>query len=488
MTQNPIQALLWYGAALLASLSVALINGGGLSYFDTAGYLEQGQASLSSLGLDLAPDAQTLQTSSDAGVGARDDGAVVGSRSAIYSMLVAGARFTLGLSAIPVLHAVAFLLAVALPVRIWLRQIPDARHLMPRLVAVPVILAGLTSLPFYVAYLMPDIFAPILLLMAATLAAFAPRMTWPERIFAVSYGVAAATTHPSHLLIAVVLLPAVALAALIVSGRRWWIATALTGLIALGAMAERVVFTTAVKYIRNAEVVYQPFLVIRVIADGPGYRYLQDSCPDPDISTCALYDILRKSDNPLRLTASHIMFETDPDLGSYKLLDAAQQKRIADDQIGFFLDVLIARPVDTIQAFIRNTLLQAGVYNSIRQTIPNAETLDGLFRMTDLAPPSLRETRLYDTRRELAWLDPFHRLIYGVALIVIAYLCLTPYRRPPLEMRIFVLMVLAGILANALVNGGISQPSDRYGARVIFLLPLAAGLLAMTRHLTEPRT
>ena len=34
------------------------------------------------------------------------------------------------------------------------------------------------------------------------------------------------------------------------------------------------------------------------------------------------------------------------------------------------------------------------------------------------------------------------------------------------------IMVLLGILANALVCGGISQPSTRYGARVIWLLPL----------------
>ncbi len=40
-------------------------------------------------------------------------------------------------------------------------------------------------------------------------------------------------------------------------------------------------------------------------------------------------------------------------------------------------------------------------------------------------------------------------------------------------------MLLFGILANALVCGGISQPATRYGARVIWLLPLAATILVL---------
>ena len=38
-------------------------------------------------------------------------------------------------------------------------------------------------------------------------------------------------------------------------------------------------------------------------------------------------------------------------------------------------------------------------------------------------------------------------------------------------------MVLLGVLANALVCGGISQPATRYGARVIWLLPLTATIM-----------
>jgi hypothetical protein len=40
--------------------------------------------------------------------------------------------------------------------------------------------------------------------------------------------------------------------------------------------------------------------------------------------------------------------------------------------------------------------------------------------------------------------------------------------------KVLVTMIGIGVLANAFVMGGVSQPATRYGSRVIWLLPLAA--------------
>ena len=61
-----------------------------------------------------------------------------------------------------------------------------------------------------------------------------------------------------------------------------------------------------------------------------------------------------------------------------------------------------------------------------------------------------------------------------------AALLLAP-RGLPASARVFGAMVLVGVLANALVCGGISQPATRYGARVAWLLPLTAVLLLLIR-------
>jgi len=43
----------------------------------------------------------------------------------------------------------------------------------------------------------------------------------------------------------------------------------------------------------------------------------------------------------------------------------------------------------------------------------------------------------------------------------------------------FALFVLAAVLGNTLICGGLSAPHPRYGARIMWLLPLAALVLAM---------
>jgi len=250
-------------------------------------------------------------------------------------------------------------------------------------------------------------------------------MTVLEIIFALILGVIAVVTHPSHLLIAGLLIPVIAIASFAMARPKWWLAPFLICLIVLGGFAERVLFASAVKTVRSSEVVYQPFLTARTIADGPGLMVLQDNCPNVEIPTCALYEALQKSDDPWRLTASHIMFESSPELGSFKFLSLEDQARVAHDQIPFFLKVLRERPIALTWSFLQNTLDQANLF-SIQYTIPTEQTLVNVNNLTDIA-----------------------------------------------------MVVLIGVLVNAFVCGGISQPSDRYGARVAFLLPIATSFILL---------
>ena len=57
-------------------------------------------------------------------------------------------------------------------------------------------------------------------------------------------------------------------------------------------------------------------------------------------------------------------------------------------------------------------------------------------------------------------------------------------RCSPRELKLMANMLIIGILVNAFVCGGVSQPADRYGARVAFLLPLGLAFLQifLQRH------
>lgn len=479
-----MRGLLWTLAAALACLSVLILNGGPLFYYDTAGYFDQGSTALRQLGIAPAPSPDPASAAPDAaapagGVGGDAGGGVGtvdGSRSAVYA-IVAGLLAHLGaLDAIVVLNLVAVLLALWLPVRVAVRtgllDGPVARG-----VALPLIVASLGSLPFYIAYLMPDIFAPVLLILAAAFAGFGRSMRAWEMALGVALGAFAVVTHLSHLAIAALLVPVVILAAVAQARRHIWVPALLILLVFGAGLAEQKAFRVAAKEVSHSDVVIKPYITARLIQDGPGLWYLEKHCPDPAIATCPLFDALKLSDDPWRLTATHIVFETSPRLGSFRLMTEADQRRVAAGQVGFFLDVLRDMPFATVYALARNTLVQTAMF-SVHMTVPTANMQESNAHVTGLwsGPLSVR-----GLDAEGAWLGPLtivQGVLYALSLLVIAALVVWPDKVPG-AWRSFAVVIVLGILANALVCGGISQPADRYGARVIWLLPMAATLLLL---------
>jgi len=339
-------------------------------------------------------------------------------------------HFTIGINATILVHVAALIFAVWLAARVAARQFQHGRSVAAT-TAIPILFAAFGSMPFYTAYLMPDIFAPILIFIAATLAIFARDMSKGEILIALILGVLSVVTHPSHLMIAVLLIPIVAIASLIMARTGWWLAPLLLIAITLGGLAERVVFAS-----------------------------VQANCPNAEMPTCVLYEALQKSDDPWRLTASHIMFERDPNLGSYKLLPIDDQRRVAEDQIPFFLQVFMERPLALIGSFLQNTLDQANLF-SIQFTIPTSKTLENVNTVTDIAPASFERARLIDQRSGLAWLKTVHGAVYAVSALLVVVIVVLPQKVPPLAFRGFAMVILIGILINAFVCGGVSQPSDR---------------------------
>lgn len=471
----------WIAAAALACLSAALANGGPLFYFDSGGYLDNGLKILRQLGLATTTDGSggIGGTSADSIAGQ----AVNGSRSVVYSVISAVVGLGLGLKSIPIFHTMLVFLAVWLPVRVAIRLFrPGGSPGM--LFALPIIVASTTTLPFYVAYLMPDILSGVALLVVATLTVFGRDMAVFEILVALVLGFLAVTTHLSHMGMLVLLVPLSLVMSLLISRRRWWLPPLLVALITGFGLGERLSFKKAVDVVQKSDVVYYPFLTARLVQDGPGLRYLQANCPDNKIRTCQLFEALSKSDDPMRLTASHIIFETSAELGSFRLLPTNIQQKIANQQVSFFVDVLAQYPVATVGAFLKNTFIQARK-NSVRMTIPTDRMVRRLGKLSSLPPGLFKQGNF---NRNPAWIDPlsvFHNVIYVISLVVIAALSVMPGQLPA-RLRAFAVMLMLGILVNALVCGGVSQPADRYGARVIWLLPYTATLLLLFSRWCRP--
>lgn len=458
---------------LLACLSVYAINGKTLFYYDSPAYVEQGGKILDRLGLTIgAPGGG----SAGDGAQAEQDASVNGSRSAVYSAFVALLVRLGGLGLIPVANLALLTGAVLLTIRA-LKGAGVTEQPTGRLVSLPLIVACAGSLPFYVAFAMPDMLTGLLLLIIAVLTAFSATMTPWEIALAFGLGALAVMSHISHIAIAAVLVPVVAVVALTVGNRTWWLATGLVILMVIAGLGERAVFRVAAKSVAGAEVVYIPFLTARLIEDGPGLQYLGTHCPDPGLRTCALFDALSRSDDPMRLTASHIIFETKPELGSFKFLPAEDQAAVAREQYRFFFRVLVDQPLGTAMAILRNTATQAGM-NSVEMTIPTdhilGNTQTGYAQLQD----QFSHGRLSVDATWLPGIDRVQTLVYILSLVGLGVLLLL--RLPGgSKTKGLAITLLLGIAANAFVCGAVSQPADRYGARDIWLLPFISTLLTL---------
>ena len=198
--------------------------------------------------------------------------------------------------------------ALAVPGGFWLPAVANAllaaatvELALVRLFGVPprgrmlaiVGLALLTSLPWFASYLMPDLYAGLLVLAAAALAFSWQNLRRAERLALIGLYLAAITFHPSHLLLAAGLAGLALLLPAAWPERRRRLAclglpvpAAVMLLLAIGWLG----FGAATLSPHGP-----PFLLARSWEDGPARAYLAATCPQAGWAICAELDRLAPS-------------------------------------------------------------------------------------------------------------------------------------------------------------------------------------------------
>ena len=158
-----------------------------------------------------------------------------------------------------------------------------------------------STLPFFATFIMPDVFAGVAAAGFVILTVFGQRLSWLETAGVVLILTFAYAVHTSHILTA---LAAMAPAALLL----WWF-KAPKGPVARGyalvfaamalAMLSSKVYTDGFALRTGMTLHRPPFLMARVLADGPGREYVRKVCKGPDNP----YVICRASGAPLTLHA-----------------------------------------------------------------------------------------------------------------------------------------------------------------------------------------
>ena len=479
-------------AVLLAAGALcwaALVNGQPFFHPDTVGYVRGADVAAAKL---LGPRFTTpwvapppglvkpAAPSAAAGPSSNDQ-EVIGGRSIYYGALVSLGGRAGGFWLTVFVQS----LAVALLVEILLRAAGVAG--LGAYAAVMALLAAATSAPLFAAFLMPDVWAGAAIAAAAALFALPHRLARMEAAALVAICAFAAMAHASVAPVTGGLL-LMGLAAWLWRRRARpapWLGTAGCAAALAAAWIGGAAFNFAVAHTAGKPPVTPPFLTARVVADGPGTRFVRERCAGQPFMVCRFA-------GRLPLDVDHFLWGQTIKDGVFLPASAAERRALGDEQTRFALAAVRAYPTQQAAASLRNAALQTvttelsdfGYKPSVRAGLEN-----------ELPPAVAARFRSTLAYREALPLGLLWGLQTAVALAALAAIGWTAARRP-MGVRseaegavlLFAGLVILGVLGNGVVCGVLSTLYGRYQARVAWTLPLAAALLLLTRGGTSKMT
>ncbi|NNE59816.1 MAG: hypothetical protein HKN35_02870 [Woeseia sp.] len=325
-----------------------------------------------------------------------------------------------------------------------------------------VFVAGVTALPWYSTFLMPDIFGAFVVLFGIILVRDIDHFGFWATFLLLGIAGFSATAHYGFmpLMFGVVL---VALVIRLIRSRLSWksiiagfVAVSFAPLINLGA-------SSAVLKEPSMAPRRLPIILSRSISDGPALWYLQEVCPDAGYAMCDAY-----GDN-LKANTNWFLWSDEGVLS----LPKEQLDRIRDEEFAVVWGAFLTYPIEQTQSLFRHVYLQL-----FRVGLSEIQLSDAI---SDSYDPVPAESSYGESlRNQFDYVIPIATLASVVILIgaVVVF---------GITARWFdMLAVLAlGYLGNAAVFGGLSAPIDRYQGRTAWLIPVLAFLFlaeAVTRR------
>jgi len=341
-------------------------------------------------------------------------------------------------------------------------------------------LAVFSSLPWVTGQLLPDFFAPVVLLGFFLLSFAQGELSRAELVYVGVLTTFAIMTHLSHVPIAAGLILLCIGLRLAFWRRRsqlgqWTARLVLPLIFAVASMfAVNLLNSNEFVLTRNSNV----FLLAKWIDEGPALSYLKESCPGAGYALCEhLEDLEGKSHDELKWGGNSPLKK----LGTFDELEPEARKIVRG--------TLYSHPYEILRHAFVNAALQLTRFQAgDRVTQEFARWVGehvGKVYGTEVGRPFI-ESKQAQARLPIT---P-SRYLHLVGLAIGAGLCLwlLLIRRDVLttELSLLYAFVFAGIGWNAFVTGALSAPYDRYGARVIWLVCFVAliGLFLARRQPT----
>jgi hypothetical protein len=326
-----------------------------------------------------------------------------------------------------------------------------------RLLIILVLLTLFSTLPWVASMFMPDIFTPLTVLSLACLTLSWDDFSRRQRFALLIVFGASIVMHVTNLPMAIAL-TVVAMAmqwkSLWVSPQRW-LAVIVAGGVAVAAM----LFVSVVGFGKwSVAPQNPPILLARSVADGPGKLYLQEHCPQINLVMCNHLDRLEGTFDDFVWHANGVFANVSP----------AEQDLIRTESATIAIHAAIEHPWLQLRASASDFLEQLTSF-SLRDTrFPNSAKItrtEMLMAINDEAfSPWLVALSVVDYVSVLA------------SCFALVWVWRTLSTR---NKQLAVLLLLAVILNSA--TGVLGMPVSRYGARIMWLVPLTALILVPSK-------
>ena len=342
-------------------------------------------------------------------------------------------------------------------------------------------MAALTSLPWYVSVVMPDLFGGIVVLCLFLLIALPHRLNLLEKLYFAALSVACLLFHVSFVPVAAGILALASLAALLRRGQPSRPRLALGFATLLTALVVSALISIKFWGVPSGPPYSPPYLLAHTLVDGPGKQFLQRQCATEHFVLCDYQEIIPDD-------VEEFMFRSySPFFSSW------ETNKIRAEAPAIVKGTFAMFPLQTLAAALRDGLTQVGTFNTEVAQLEDLPNDRGGSFGTEFAIRLPFVARGYEGTAQargllspanLAPMNAVHAVIVALSTLLIAVQLVRAARRRDWPVIELLVIVAASVVINGMVAGAAVGVFGRFGARVIWLLPFAAiaAVLATSRQ------
>lgn len=340
------------------------------------------------------------------------------------------------------------------------------------LVCITAVLTVFSSLPYFVGFIMADIFTPIMFLLMYMLGFHFSDMTNRVRAYLLFLLCIAISSHVSHLTLALAAFPTLA-ALLLYSGYSWKVVTRRAGIISmpivLAALAT-LLFNNLVLKTPSIAPAGANFMMANMVQYGPARAYLKNSCPKSGYKICAYAQNLPE-------TADGILWIS----GIYDKMGGFDGMR--QESCAIVRETIRKYPAESLAMIGRNFISGLWVHEPAAEFSPGTqisslpELIEKKFGLDALGSyENSAEIKGEIPHESIGLVDSIITPLSFLALACLGIVAAIRGNRRDASLAAF---AITAILLNTLLCTAISGVHDRYQARVTWLLPFCAMVLAV---------